>query len=462
MNIPIKDASDATRKVDVFVRTEGADQVEMQAVAVVAPLTGTPIDFATQTTVAALLVAANAIKTAAEALNAKATAIDTGAIAGTVALDAPTLAALENTTVGGTVSVSNMVAQGLTDAQLRANPVGTVDSAVAALLATIAAATYLEDSPATNGDRGIFMLAQRRDADTATAADGDYTAINLDEAGRVKVATQPGSVASVTGNITANGQNVNIACGRFGNASVSMVATSLVGHNASFEASNNTTDGTDGTWYQVQAVRSNAQTVEIASGVLGATPVYMWHANVGDYLWFRVRATAHTSGTAAYILKPGSFATEPIPAVQVTGTQPVSLAALPALVAGTARAAFTAGAGIWYDDSSTVLAANATFTGSSRDLTVTATATAMANAATYAKEVRVSAESDQSGTLWVDFSRDATNWRRAKSAPTAAVTGGGQFAEIVFRPSWRYMRVGFTNGATLQVRFTIGSLLIAA
>jgi hypothetical protein len=85
----------------------------------------------------------------------------------------------------------------------------------------------------------------------------------------------------------------------------------------------------------------------------------------------------------------------------------------------------------------------------------------MANAATYSKEVRVSAESDQSGTLWVEFSRDNTNWRRAKSAPTAAVTGGGQFAEIIFRPSWRYMRVGFTNGATLQTRFSIGSMLIA-
>jgi hypothetical protein len=151
------------------------------------------------------------------------------------------------------------------------------------------------------------------------------------------------------------------------------------------------------------------------------------------------------------------------PYIPIISTQPVSLATnTPTLAAGTNRAGFIAGAGIWYDDSAVVLAANATFTGTSRDATVTATATAFANAATYAMEVRVSAESDQSGTLWLEVSRDNTNWRRAKSVATAAVTGGGQYAEIVHRPSWRYWRAGFTNGATLQTRFSIGSIAIAA
>jgi hypothetical protein len=168
-------------------------------------------------------------------------------------------------------------------------------------------------------------------------------------------------------------------------------------------------------------------------------------------------STATTAGTTTVVTVASQTDSAPI-----VGTQPVSLATnTPTLAAGTNRAGFVAGAAIWYDDSSTPLAGAATFTGTSRDLTVTASATAMANAATYAKEVRVSAESDQSGTLWVEFSRDNTNWRRAKSAATAAITGGGQFAEIVFRPSWRYMRVGFTNGATLQVRFSIGSMLVA-
>lgn len=140
----------------------------------------------------------------------------------------------------------------------------------------------------------------------------------------------------------------------------------------------------------------------------------------------------------------------------------ISLASnTPTLAAGTNRAGFVAGAGIWYDDSAVALAANATFTGTARDATVAATAAAFANAATYAKEVRISAESDQSGTLWLEVSRDNTNWRRVKSVATAAVPGGGHYAEIVHRPSWRYWRDGFTNGATLQARFSIGSVAMA-
>ena len=126
------------------------------------------------------------------------------------------------------------------------------------------------------------------------------------------------------------------------------------------------------------------------------------------------------------------------------------------------RIGFTAGSGICWDDSSTVLAANASFTGTSRDLTAVVTGTAFNNASTYARELRVSAESDQTGTLWLEVSRDNTNWRRIKSVATVAVAGGGFYAEIVHAPSWRYARVGFTNGATLQTRFTLGSIAMAA
>lgn len=192
-------------------------------------------------------------------------------------------------------------------------------------LGTLAKAT---DTPFSNGDPGVLLLAKRRDSDsTSVSADGDYTTLNMDEAGRLKVSTQPGATAPTSGNITANAQTVPIKVERASNITISMVATTLVGHNATFEYSNNSTNGTDGNWYGVQVVRSNANTVETVTGVLAATPVYGWEASVNGYKWFRVRATAHTSGTAYYILQPGAYATEPIPAAQVTATQPVSVTA---------------------------------------------------------------------------------------------------------------------------------------
>lgn len=186
------------------------------------------------------------------------------------------------------------------------------------------AALRATDSPYALGDVGVFVLGKRRDDDGISVADGDYSGINLDEAGRLKVATQPGSIAAKVQAVTANSQTVFMDVARASNVTISMVAASLVGHNVTFEYSNNSTNGTDGNWYVVQVVRSNANTVETASGVLTATPVYGWEASVNAYKWFRVRTTGHTSGTATYTILPGSYATEPIPAVQVSATQPVS------------------------------------------------------------------------------------------------------------------------------------------
>jgi hypothetical protein len=137
---------------------------------------------------------------------------------------------------------------------------------------------------------------------------------------------------------------------------------------------------------------------------------------------------------------------------QVSGSLTATLAA------ATVRAGFLAGAGIWYDDTSTALGAGATFTGTSRDATVTATATAFANAATYAQEVSLSAEQDVTFTLALEVSRDNTNWRRVKAVAASAVTGGAHYAEIVHRPSWRYWRLLVVNGAGAAARTTAGSI----
>jgi hypothetical protein len=187
------------------------------------------------------------------------------------------------------------------------------------------AAFKAEDSVAVSGDLGMPMLAMRQIADTtSTDADGDYTLIKIDEEGRVKVATKPASFAIVSGNITASAQTVYADVSRASNVMMMMTATSLVGHNSTFEGSLDSTTGTDGTWFAIQAIRSNANTIELTTGVLAATPAYAWEASVNGLSFIRVRATAHTSGTATWKLQRGSYATEPIPAAQISGTQPVS------------------------------------------------------------------------------------------------------------------------------------------
>jgi hypothetical protein len=191
-------------------------------------------------------------------------------------------------------------------------------------LATLAGTVKIEDTASASGDAGIFMLGVRQDTDTPTAgSDGDYTALKCDEAGRLKVAVQPGGYPLTTGSITSATSAVPVNVSRVSNVMV-YVAGTFSGVNVTFEGSLNSTNGTDGNWFAIQAVRSNANTIETTSGVLGAAPAYGWELSVNGLNWFRVRATAWTSGTANVQIQPGAYATEPIPAAQISGTQPVS------------------------------------------------------------------------------------------------------------------------------------------
>lgn len=185
-------------------------------------------------------------------------------------------------------------------------------------------AIYAEDSPHTTGEKGMLMLAVRSDSDAPTADNGDYTVLKLDEVGRLKVASQPAGYPLITGDITAVSGTVSANVTRTSNIMVHMVATGLSGHAAVFEGSLNSSDGTDGAWFTVQAVRSNANTVETATGTLAATPTYGWELSVNGLAWVRVRATAHTGGTATYLIQRATYATEPIPAAQASATQTVA------------------------------------------------------------------------------------------------------------------------------------------
>lgn len=214
-------------------------------------------------------------------------------------------------------------AAGATQTAARVPDTGEAVSPADSLPVVLRSAIYQEDSPHTSGDKGLLMLAVRSDSDAATANDGDYTVLKLDEVGRLKVASQPAGYPLISGDITTATGTVAAKVDRTSNVMIHVVASGLSGHAAVFEGSLNSTDGTDGAWFTVQAVRSNANTVETATGTLAATPSYGWELSVNGLAWVRVRATAHTGGTATYFIQRATYATEPIPAIQLTGTQAV-------------------------------------------------------------------------------------------------------------------------------------------
>lgn len=128
---------------------------------------------------------------------------------------------------------------------------------------------------------------------------------------------EPALQDAVTGDVTANAQTVVMNVERVSNVVAHVVASGLSGHTVAFEASINSTDGANGNWFTVQGVRSNANTIETGiTSAISATPAYSWEISVNGYKWFRVRATAHTAGTASWTLSPAPFATEPVPAIQ--------------------------------------------------------------------------------------------------------------------------------------------------
>ena len=289
-----------------------------------------PTGAATEVTAAALLAAAQAIKTAAETLAGR--TINTGAVSGTVALDGPTLAALE------AISADTGLAQPLTDAQLRASavpvsaaalplPTGAATeatlAAVQTLLTTLNGTVGVHNAPFVDGAPGQVMLAKRRDSDSTTVADGDLNTLNMDEEGRLKVASKPASYAATVGNVTSATSTVVVNTERFSNLMIHCAGT-FAGVNCTFEGSLNSTNGTDGNWFAVQAIRSSANTIETTTGVLAAAPAYAWELSVNALKYFRIRATAWTSGTQVWTMIPGTYATEPIPGAQVSATQPIS------------------------------------------------------------------------------------------------------------------------------------------
>ena len=188
-----------------------------------------------------------------------------------------------------------------------------------------------EDSPSASGDKGLPLLAMRQLADTtSTDADGDYTLLKIDEEGRLKVSTKPASYPDITGDITAVQATIGTpVAGGTVSGDVSRSSNVMAFCTGTFSTINCTFEGSlessgDTNWFGIQAIRSNANTIETTTGNLSAQPAYSWEMSVNALRRVRVRCTARTSGTQSWRFVQGTYATEPIPGAQVSATQPIS------------------------------------------------------------------------------------------------------------------------------------------
>lgn len=187
-----------------------------------------------------------------------------------------------------------------------------------------------EDSVHVTGDMGIPIFGIRSDSDASTADDGDYTVLKLDEQGRLKVSAKPASYPDITGSITAIQATIGTpVVGGTVDGNISRASNIMAFCTGTFSAINCTFEGSleesgNTNWFGIQAIRTNANTIETSTGSLSAQPVYGWEMSVNALKRVRVRATARNSGTQSWRFVQGTYATEPIPGAQVSATQPVS------------------------------------------------------------------------------------------------------------------------------------------
>lgn len=256
------------------------------------------------------------------------------------------------------------------------------------------------------------------------------TKLNVNEDNRLRVSTMPGLYNTLQKDITANAQIFAVDVSRASNVMISCTAvTTVVGHNISFEGSLDSTDGTDGTWFSVQGARSNANIVATSTGILTGNPLYAYELSVNACKYFRLKTTAHTSGTMRWFVQLGSYATEPIPVNQVTSMT----------VSGTVTAnSSNKSAGSWWTETITNLATGAMFTGTAR-----ANGTASLQ---YFNTMRVRVFSSHTGTLTIESSRDATvtNYKSLPEHTNIAITAN-TVTLIDAKVLGFYSRIRFTN-----------------
>lgn len=170
-----------------------------------------------------------------------------------------------------------------------------------------------------------LLIAAQATAMEPTRVEGEPGPLTTNLDGRLRVASKPGYFPPSTADLTAlnaalvvdvtDASNVIAHIKNVGSAA--MAAGTFV-----FEGSIDSTDGTDGTWFVLQGCRSDSNIIETSrptsSLAAGAGQLYAWEFSVNAVRWFRIRCSVAVtaSSIARWTVVRGTYATEPIPAIQ--------------------------------------------------------------------------------------------------------------------------------------------------
>jgi len=129
--------------------------------------------------------------------------------------------------------------------------------------------------------------------------------------------TAGATYTATSGTITSAASTVTTGnIGRAGNLTVFIYGT-YAGVNVSFEASPDNTN-----WFAWPMQREQTSAIDLTSGVLTSNSLVAWSTDAPGFSFFRVRATAWTSGTANVVINAGTLPFTPVVSAAIPNALP--------------------------------------------------------------------------------------------------------------------------------------------
>ena len=286
------------------------------------------------------------------------------------------------------------------------------------------------DAQATNATSSWSMIALLKGLYTAMVAP---TPAGTNNNGRVN--TDNVADGLVTTGSATSATNVVFALTKGYQGGSFQVISAGAGNTVTFEQSNDSTDGVNGTWATLNVANSGGSGGTITSNPVVVTgAVYKFE---GTCAMVRARVSTYGSGTVTITL------------CQKRLCAPVSLLSLSS---GT-NTVGNVNATIGYTDSAATLASSGVYTGVGRGI----------NGAPFAAYFNATAYADQAGTLSVWQSTDSgANYYQMQTLAITAGTSGTIQAKVTGANSAATLyQVRYTNGATAQGVFRLASSFTA-